>query len=83
MPAFYGMYSEDPSTIHPENEAGFTDAADPRESWAMSAVQDFKAACGDLLRAGFSEADLAALIEESLPIAEEIVEFTLTLDPPF
>ena len=51
-----------------------TDEADPREAFEASAVQDFKAAAGDLLRAGFSETDLVALIEESLPIADEIDE---------
>jgi hypothetical protein len=60
-----------------------TDEADPRELFEMSAVRDFKAACGDLLRAGFVESDLAALIEESLPIAEEIDESAPAVAPPF
>jgi hypothetical protein len=62
-----------------------TDEADPRDAFEASAIRDFKAACGDLLRAGFCESDLVALIEESLPMAEE-VEFTLTIPgepPPF
>lgn len=48
------------------------------------AVWGFKTAARDLLQSGFSEADLARLIEESLPFAEEIPEFTLTIElPPF
>lgn len=68
----------------PDLDLDRTDEADPRDAFEGSAVRDFKAACGDLLRAGWSEIDLAALIEESLPFAEEI-EFTLTIpdDVPF
>lgn len=56
-----------------------TDEADPRDVCEGMAVRDFKAACSDLLLNGWTEADLVNLIEQSLPIAEEIVEFELTI----
>jgi len=47
---------------------------DPRDCFEGSAIRDFRQAAHDLLLLGWTEADLAREVEQSLPLADEIDE---------
>lgn len=57
--------------------------ADPRDVFEGTALRDLHAAAGDLFRMGWTEQEIMAQVIEAMPVAEEIVEFELTLPDGF